>query len=189
MKIVLSIVMFLWSLSMLIGCSSPHVQPSLISPETKSIDTWYINLVNDRTAADSLPSIAALRQEFGVDEKAKDYIEAVKIHLVDNGINVSDDPTDAVGTINVKVQGPGMYGEIHDVQKGMQAGYTKRAPDDTDTLTSYVELKETNNVSEVNINLKSPDGRFLGQVDIDGHRIKPEFTADVIKKLIRTGEY
>jgi len=189
MKYVLSIAMIFWGLSALIGCSSPHVQQSLISPETRSVDAWYINLVNDRTNTDSLPSIEAFRQEFGVDEKAKEFIDAIKIHLVDNGINVIDDPNDAVGTINVKVQGPGMYGEIHDIRKNTQTGYTKPPPAVRDTMTSYVKLKETNDVSEININLKSPDGRFLGQADIDGHRIKPKFAADVIKKLIRTGEY
>ena len=181
--------MIFLGLSALIGCSSPHVQQSFISPETKSVDAWYLNLVSSRQSADSLPSIEAFRREFGVDEKAKQFIDAIKIHLSDNGINVTDNPDDAAGTINITVQGPGMYGEIRDIHANPKTGYTKPPPAVRDTLDSYVKLKETNDVSEIYINLKSPDGRFLGQADIDGHRIKPEFTADVIKKLIKQGEY
>ena len=177
------------TINFIIGaCSSPRVSHTLISPESKSIEQWYIRVINQNPHQDSLPSFAILREEFGINERIKKYVWAIKVHLADEGIAIGEDSTEA-GIIALMINGPGMTGEIRDIHQNRRSGYTKWSPAERDSMNSYVVLKEVDRISEVNFELKSPDGRFLGKADIGGYKIKPAFTAEVIKKLIKKGEY
>lgn len=172
------------------SCSSPNVQQSFISPETKDIEIWYIRHITQNAASDSLPSISATRDNLGIDDNIDRYIEAVEFHLMDKGIIISDS-TPVSGIINLKVNDPGITGRLTYVKKEWNAPYEYQKPPPGIRDSADVYFKETG-IRPINYNeieILSSDGRFLGKATIDGQKIKPEFTARVIKELIKNGEY
>lgn len=173
----------------LMACGRSPVWHSPISPETKSIELWHINFIDKNPPSDSMPSLRILKEDLGVLGQTQHYINALKIDLMNEGIMITDTPVMGAGTINVTFHWHGVEGRITEqyTMPPISEWPPKNLP--PHIIGAEVKLKKADNKKSVAVELLGPDGRMLGNASIRYGDIRAEFTARVIRKLIRTGKY
>jgi len=193
---------------LIVGCSKPNVKHSMVAPEAREIQVWLINLGIESQAADSSAAVRQFKKEFASELANEDYylayLEEVGRELSSLGHNVADGPV-GEGTIRIKpsaskrsdiIIGPGTdlrLIEWNRLERQDTPSADDRSPwgDRDRSGTEYVKpvYHKTDEVRNVYIEMLGPEGKLLGAIDITGGKVKAEFVAKVIDRLIKEGEW
>jgi len=191
-----------------VGCCKPSVMHSMLSPEAKEIQVWLIDLGIDSFPADTSAAMVQLRKDFvselANEEFYRDYLAHVGREMTALGYNIAAGPV-GEGIVRIKPDaqkrthiflGPDSDQRLIEWNRMEQDDTPSR--DDRSSArktgeggTEYVKpiFRETDAVRNVYIEIIGHDGKFLGSVDITGGKVKAEFVAKVLDRLIREGEW
>ena len=198
-----SVLIIIFALSSLIigGCCSPNVENSMLSPEAKNIQVWKIELAEDSaTAADTLMANirADIKSKYTKKEYCEPYIDAVGDKLRARGYHVVDGPV-TEGTIRIDIKG---YKEhFWMVRVGYEDDWKEELEWDSrgdpteghlsgdEVIIDAGKVLQTDEVKAVQIEFFDLSGKSMGQASISGCKVKPEFIAKAIDKMIKEGKY
>jgi len=184
------------------GCCSPDVAGSMLSPEAKNIKAWLIELVEDSTMANSSSMIDNIRAEtkskYSKEEYCLPYLKNLENNLRSRGYHIVDGPV-TEGTIRIDIEG---YKELFwIIRVGHEDGWQEELEWDSrgdpteghlggeEIMVDALKALQEDEVKSVQLEFFDFNGRLLGQAKISGCKIKPEFIARVIDKMIKEGKY
>lgn len=199
----------LWAVLPLVCGCNPRVMHSMIAPETGHIQVWRLDLGMDALASDTSLGMAQIRKEFtselANEQYYRSFLGQVSAKLGSLGHQMATGEA-TEGTILIK---PGaqkrrqiVMGSLNDqrliVWNRME---NEEAPAEDNRSqpghsheprpVNYVKpvFKQSDAVRNVYIEITDMNGRLLGTIDISGGKVKPEFVAKVIDRLIREGKW
>jgi hypothetical protein len=184
------------------SCSSPKVQNAILSPEAKKIQVWKVELATDTASTGSDSLITDLRvdlkSKFVKKEYCAPYINEVEDDLRALGYHVVDGKI-TEGTIRLDIKGK--KEKFWSVGIGARNGGDEEREWDTrgdpteghlsgkDVLIDTWKFLESDEIRSVKIEFFSLAGKSLGSATIKGGKIKPDFVAKAIDRMIKEGKY
>jgi len=197
----ITLIMLLLILS-LIGCSSPDVRQSFISPEVKSVPAWAIVLADEYQIQDSLVAVDQIermfKSKYADKEYCRPYLDSLKENLNSTG-HIVVDAADGVGQIILSIRGRKFSDRVDwnsdiDSEQQFRRRHHQDSPADrsigeTSGAINYTSYIFSDEIAEIKVELIDVHKRSLGEVTISNSSIKPDFVASVIDKIIRNGKY
>ncbi|PKK83774.1 MAG: hypothetical protein CVT49_07075 [candidate division Zixibacteria bacterium HGW-Zixibacteria-1] len=204
-----SCAMLILGLAFVIACGcNPKVMHSMMAPETGKVQVWVIDLGMDTLSADTSFAFTQLKKEFtselANEQYYREYLDQVGEELGTLGHQIAGGPV-AEGTILIKPGAQKRYtvtvGSNYDqrliiwnrMEQQEAPGEDKRSNPHSHEIrpTDYVKPVYHNSdaVRDVYIEITGADGKLLGAIDITGGKVKPEFVAEVLDRLIRDGKW
>ncbi|MEW5923707.1 MAG: hypothetical protein AB1746_06945 [Candidatus Zixiibacteriota bacterium] len=200
---------FFLVLLIVISCGSPpKVSHSMIASETAKIQVWKTTLGVVRESDDSNPGLTRLNNEFASELANQSfynaYTEQVGNQLTGLGHHlVSGNVTE--GIILIKPLAKKRRSTLFDSGYNQKlVAWNQMEQDDVPSSDlravnfanatrpmNYVKTtnSKSDDVREVYVEFIGPGGMFMGSTVIYGNKVRPEFVAEVIDRLIREGKW
>jgi hypothetical protein len=192
-------------LSLVLGCAGGDVKQTLMLPQIQDIQLWsVVSHLDSLPPGYSVPQ-TLFEQEFEARytnrEVVDAYLDSVRYHLRSRGLRVLDDgPTQ--GRIILRLQGSRFLFRDTGVMvpaEGYNRNDIKDLDEDPDEpfdgnrgnrlRPEYAAGDPRDKLVLVDIDFFDSNSKLLGNASIEGDDIKPRRVAEVIRKLIETGEY
>ena len=198
----------LWAVFLFACGGNPGVMHSMIASETSHIQVWRLDLGVDTLVSDTSAGISELMKrfssEFANEQYYRDFLGTINAKLGSYGHQMTTGIA-TEGTILIKPSAKKWYGGTTsspfdqrligwnrlEQKDASTDNYQSAGPGYEPWPVKYVDtkIKQNDAVRNVYIEITDMDGRLLGTIEIFGKKVKPEFVAEVIDRLIREGKW